>query len=96
MGKFRIEINEIAEKHIKQHYKSENKKSIKTIEKIILELSENPYSDIGYPEPLKQNLSGYWSRRINQKDRMIYSVEDEKLLPFMLFLQWVIILISKP
>jgi len=77
MGKFRIKIEELAESHIKKIYKSGDKGSIKKIEKIFLELSENPYSGTGNSEPLKYNLSGYWSRRINQKDRLIYKIEDE-------------------
>lgn len=77
MGKFRIEIKEIAKKHIIQHYKSGDKKSIKNIEKILLELSETPFEGIGNPEPLKYELTGFWSRRINQKDRMVYFLENE-------------------
>jgi toxin YoeB len=77
MGKFRIEIKEIAEKHIIQHYKSGDKKSIKNIERILLELSETPFEGIGNPEPLKYELIGFWSRRINQKDRMIYYFEND-------------------
>ena len=77
MGKFRIEIKEIAEKHLELHYKSADKKSIKNIEKILVELSENPFSDEGQPEELKYNLKGYWSRILNQKDRIIYRVEDD-------------------
>lgn len=82
MGKFRIEIKELAQKHIIQHYKSGDKKSIKNIEKILLELSENPFEGIGNPEPLKYELTGFWSRRINQKDRMIYYLEDDTVIVF--------------
>ncbi|WP_369014232.1 Txe/YoeB family addiction module toxin [Flavobacterium anhuiense] len=77
MGKFRVEIKELAKKQIIQHYKSGDKKSIKNIEKILLELSETPFEGIGNPEPLKYELTGFWSRRINQKDRIIYYLEDE-------------------
>ncbi|MEO8237567.1 MAG: Txe/YoeB family addiction module toxin [Flavobacterium sp.] len=82
MGKFRIEIKELAQKHIIQHYKSGNKKSIKNIEKILLELSETPFEGIGNPEPLKYELTGFWSRHINQKDRMIYYLEDDTVTVF--------------
>ncbi|NJM80576.1 MAG: Txe/YoeB family addiction module toxin [Flavobacterium sp.] len=77
MGKFRVEVIGIAEKHIKQHIKSGNKKNINTIEKILVELSENPFKGTGNPEPLKYELSGFWSRRINAKDRLIYFIEEE-------------------
>lgn len=82
MGKFRIEIKELAKKQIIQHYKSGDKKSIKNIEKILLELSETPFEGIGSPEPLKYELAGFWSRRINQKDRMIYYLEDDTVTIF--------------
>ena len=41
------------------------------------ELENHPTTVIGKPEPLKYELSGYWSRRINQKDRLIYRIEEE-------------------
>ena len=76
MGKFRIIISDIAKKDIAQHKKSGDKKSINKIERFLIELSEHPYSGAGQPEALKHELLGYWSRRINQKDRMVYSVND--------------------
>jgi toxin YoeB len=82
MGKFRIEIKDLAKKQIIQHYKSGDKKSIKNIEKILLELSETPFEGIGNPEPLKYEIAGFWSRRINQKDRMIYFLEDDTVTIF--------------
>ena len=77
MGKFRIEVKDNAEKHLAKHFKSGDKKSIKTIQKIFLELAENPFEGIGNPEPLKFDLAGFWSRRINSKDRLVYFVEKE-------------------
>jgi len=53
MGQFKLKIEELAEKHIKLHFKSGDKASIKKIEKILLELTETPYTGIGNPEPLK-------------------------------------------
>lgn len=72
MGKYRIEIKPEAKKDLEKHYKSGNKAAIHKIEKILLELSENPFTGIGQPEALKYDLTGFWSRRINQKDRIIY------------------------
>jgi toxin YoeB len=77
MGKYVIEIKPIAEKHIKEHQKSGDQASIKKLEKIIKELSETPFDGIGKPEALKHELSGYWSRQINFKDRLIYKVDQE-------------------
>ena len=82
MGKFKIKIEELAQAHLKRHFKSGDKASIKKIEKIILELSETPYAGVGNPEPLRYELSGFWSRRINQKDRLIYRVDDDVVTVF--------------
>ena len=61
---------------------SGNKSTIKKIEKILLELTENPFLGEGQPEELKHNFKGYWSRRINQKDRIIYRVEADIVTVF--------------
>ncbi|MFD2145553.1 Txe/YoeB family addiction module toxin [Mucilaginibacter antarcticus] len=82
MGQFKLEIKEIAQKHLKLHYKSGDKGSNKKIENILQELSQTPYTGIGNPEPLKYDLSGLWSRRINQKDRVIYEVDEDVVTVF--------------
>jgi len=84
MGQFKLEIEELAETHIRKIFKSGDKASIKKIEKIFIELTETPYTGIGNPEALKYELSGYWSRKINQKDRMIYRVEEEIVTVFVI------------
>lgn len=76
MGKFRVEITELAKRQLAKHFKSGNQASIKKIVQILKELSETPYSGVGKPEALKGNLTGFWSRQINQKDRLIYTVND--------------------
>lgn len=80
MGKFRVEVTEKAEKDLEKHFKSGNKANIKKIEKLFIELSEHPFTGTGQPEQLKHGLNGFWSRRINQKDRLIYSVMEEVVL----------------
>ncbi|WP_347052776.1 Txe/YoeB family addiction module toxin [Flavobacterium olei] len=77
MGKFRIEIIPEAQLDIAKHLKSGDKGSIKKIAKILEELAEHPFEGIGKPEALKYQFSGFWSREINKKDRIIYSVEEE-------------------
>ncbi len=77
MGKFRIEIDKVAKYDFDKIYRSGDKSSIKKLETIILELESHPYSGIGHPEQLKHHLSGYWSRKINKKDRLIYQVIEE-------------------
>lgn len=80
MGKYRIEIKPEAIKDLKKHYKSGDFGTIKKIETILKELECHPYKGIGFPEALKHELSGKWSRRINKKDRMIYSVNEDIVL----------------
>ena len=84
MGKFTIQIEKLAQHHLNKHIKSGDKASIKKIEKIFIELSQTPYSGIGNPEPLKHELTGFWSRRINVKDRIIYKVQDDIVTVFVI------------
>jgi toxin YoeB len=76
MGKFRVALTDQAKLDIGKHFKSGNQSSIKKIEQILKELAIHPFTGVGQPEALKHDLKGFWSRRINQKDRMIYSVDN--------------------
>jgi len=80
MGKYIVEITSKARKELQTHYKSGNNSVIRNIEQILLELSNSPYEGTGNPEPLKYQLAGYWSRRINKKDRLIYKVYEDKIV----------------
>ena len=77
MGDYRIIIKSTAKKDLAKHKKSGHQKNKANISKIIEELKIHPYTGIGKPEQLKHNLSGYWSRRINKKDRLIYKVVED-------------------
>ncbi len=77
MGKYIIDVTDEAKKQLAYMRKSGDKSSIKRIEQILKELSEHPEIGVGKPERLKFNWSGYWSRRINKRDRMIYKIEEE-------------------
>jgi toxin YoeB len=77
MGKYRVKIEKLAESHLRQHYRSGNKAIIIKLQKILFELSIHPYKGEGQPEQLKHELTGFWSRRINRRDRLIYKVEEE-------------------
>lgn len=77
MGEYKVIISYTAQKHLFTIQKSGDKSSIKKVEKIIAELHIHPEIGVGNPERLKFELSGLWSRRINQKDRLIYKIEDE-------------------
>jgi toxin YoeB len=80
MGKYTLKISSKARKELQLHYTSGNKSDIRKIEQIFLELSNTPYKGTGNPEPLKYKMSGYWSRRINKKDRIIYKVYEDKVV----------------
>ena len=77
MAKFRIIVKQTAKKDFADIIKSGNKALIAKLETMLIELSEHPYSGTGKPELLKYNLAGYWSRRINRKDRLIYEIIEE-------------------
>jgi toxin YoeB len=80
MGKYIVEISSKARKELQTHYRSGNKSVIRKIEQIFMELSNTPYEGTGNPEPLKYQLAGYWSRRINKKDRLIYKVYEDRII----------------
>ena len=77
MEKFRIDLKPRAELEFGKIYKSGDKATVKRLEKILLELENHPTTGIGNPEQLKHQLSGYWSRRLNKKDRLIYQIVEE-------------------
>lgn len=48
--------------------------------RLIIETAKNPFDGIGKPEPLKADLKGYWSRRINDEHRLVYKVTDQQII----------------
>jgi len=57
-----------------------DKKLLERINTIIKDVSRSPFEGIGKPEPLKNALSGYWSRRINDEHRIVYKITDGSML----------------
>ena len=57
------------------YWQTEDKKTLKRINKLINDISRNGNSGLGKPEPLKGNLSGYWSRRIDDVNRLVYKID---------------------
>ena len=82
MGKYIVVFEAKAQKEILEHYKSGNQGSIKKINKILVELSENPFVGVGNSEALKFQLSRFWSGKINKRDRRIYKVEENIVTVF--------------
>ena len=58
------------------YWQGQDKKTIKRINKLISDIKRTPFKGIGKPEPLKENLSGFWSRRIDDTNRLVYAVTD--------------------
>ena len=58
----------------------EDKKIFIRIQRLIKETTRDPFSGIGKPEPLKNNLKGYWSKRITDEHRLVYKVENNQLI----------------
>lgn len=57
-----------------------NEKILKRIKQLVQAIQEDPFRGIGKPEPLKHNLSGKWSRRINDEHRIIYKIESGTII----------------
>ena len=53
---------------------------VKRINQLIKDIERDPFRGIGKPEPLKGNLAGCWSRRIDETHRLVYCIEDGKLI----------------
>lgn len=61
-------------------WQSEDKKALKKLNALIKDIQRDCYSGIGKPEPLKDNLSGWWSRRIDDKNRIVYKQDGENII----------------
>ncbi len=62
------------------YWQANDRATIKRINTLLKEIQRSPFEGIGKPESLKHNLSGFWSRRIDEEHRLIYSVQDDTLL----------------
>ena len=58
------------------YWQTQDKKTLKRINLLIKDIERNGYEGIGKPEPLKEDLSGYWSRRIDDYNRIVYKIEN--------------------
>ncbi|RKJ55441.1 Txe/YoeB family addiction module toxin [bacterium 1XD42-1] len=54
------------------YWQMQDRKTLKRINALINDMKRNPFEGIGKPEPLKGNLNGYWSRRIDETNRIVY------------------------
>ena len=62
------------------YWQKQDKKTLKRILALIKDIDRNGYTGIGKPEPLRKDLSGYWSRRIDDTNRIVYKISDDTIL----------------
>ena len=62
------------------YWQMQDKKTLKRINLLIKDIERNPFDGIGKPEALKHNLSGFWSRRIDDVNRIVYTVKDSGII----------------
>jgi len=74
-----IELTPEAKTHLEFWKDSGKIKILKKIEQLLDSILENPYNGIGKPEPLKYQLAGKWSRRINKEHRFVYAIKENTL-----------------
>ena len=61
------------------YWQMQDRKTLKRINDLLKDVQRNPYEGIGKPEPLRKNLSGCWSRRIDETNRLVYRIQDDRL-----------------
>lgn len=61
------------------YWQGQDRKTLKRINDLIKDAKRSPFEGIGKPEPLKENLSGCWSRRIDDTNRLVYQATDDEL-----------------
>ena len=61
------------------YWQTQDKKTLKRINVLIQDIERHPFEGLGKPEPLKYDLSGYWSRRIDDTNRIVYRINNDVL-----------------
>ena len=61
-------------------WQSVDKKMLKKVNELIKDIQRTPYTGLGKPEPLKYDLTGFWSRRIDREHRLVYQVNGDEIL----------------
>jgi len=61
------------------YWQSQDRKTLNRINRLLRDIERNGYNGIGRPEPLKHDLSGYWSVEIDEKNRIVFNISDGKL-----------------
>ena len=62
------------------HWQTQDKKTLKRINNLLKDIDRHPFTGIGKPEPLTGDKQGYWSRRIDEVNRIVYKVERNQII----------------
>jgi toxin YoeB len=62
------------------YWQRQDKKTLKRINALVNEAARDPFAGTGKPEPLRGNLAGYWSRRIDDTNRLVYRATEKQLI----------------
>ena len=62
------------------YWQTQDKKTLRRINTLIKDIQRNPFEGIGKPEPLKGSYQGWWSRRIDETNRIVYKVEGGQIV----------------
>ncbi len=62
-----------------EYWQTQDRKNLKRINLLIRDAMRTPFEGLGKPEPLKENLSGFWSRRIDESNRLVYAVDEGQI-----------------
>ena len=62
------------------YWSTQDKKTLKRINQLLKDIDRNRYDGIGKPEPLKHELQGFWSRRIDESNRLVYKIENDNII----------------
>lgn len=62
------------------YWSTQDKKTLKRINQLIKDIDRNGYDGIGKPEPLKYDFQGFWSRRIDDTNRLVYKIENDNIV----------------
>ena len=81
---YKLIIEPEADNDLERHIRAGNKKLLKKIYQLFEELKQHPETGTGKPEPLKEDRAGQWSRRISDKHRLVYKIEENKVIVLML------------
>ncbi|MDY4123555.1 MAG: Txe/YoeB family addiction module toxin [Ellagibacter isourolithinifaciens] len=61
------------------HWQTQDRKTLRQINALLKDIDRNGYDGIGKPEPLRENLSGWWSRRIDDSNRIVYRIREGRI-----------------